>query len=772
MRICILLVVCLLSSLQAHTQSLKGCIKDTENIAIPYANIVLQTTDSVFIAGTTSNEKGQFVLTGFSPGDYLLISSCMGYDTHQMILKNVEGNLDVGDIQIQESSVVLDGVTVTASRVVHQIDKQLILPTQAQIKTSSSGYDLLNKMMLPGLRINMIENVVSTADGGKVELRINNIQATPAQIKSLRPEHVIRVEYIDNPGVQFANKGVEAVINYVVRQRESGVSGGIDLTQGVGTGFMNDNVYLKVNHKRSEFGLNYYLSYRKYKDRYNDESKTFLYPDGSELHRDFEGISVPFKYTDQDIELSYNYTQPDKRVINVVFRNNIYNAPNRDLSYIIKEDNQSDLSSYMRVKDKSHTPALDLYYQETLRNNQNLTFNVVGTHISTDYFRDYSEFTDPMNPLSQYTYGVDGDRYSLIGEGVYVKRFQKARFTSGLQFKQAYTRNTYTGDIGQTTSMHTSDWYAYTELRAQLGHLTYLAGVGVSRQNFGEGQQGYTYYTFRPNVVLLYSITETISFRYDFQIVPYTPSLSLLNDIEQQITSNEYTVGNSGLKPYRSYNNRLTLHAGLGPVHVQLKGGYDLRHKPFMDQIDRVEDGQGGYRFNYLIANQKKLRRTFGQLNIEMEVIPDLLSLTLFGGVNRYDSKGETYHHTYSQWNGGVQAELVLGNFALSGTAHTRTNTLFGETIEYGESGSILNLSYSLNNLQIGCGVYYPFQSAGWKAGSKLMNKYVQTSSWTYIRDNGNMFMINLSYNFAFGKKHKTGRKTLDHSDTESGILK
>lgn len=95
------------------------------------------------------------------------------------------------------------------------------------------------------------------------------------QVQSLRPNEVLRVEYIDNPGVRYADSGAEAVINYVVKRAQSGISGGVSIMNAVTTGFGNDQVYLRANHKLSEFGLSYYVSYRDYDDRYVNEDQIF-----------------------------------------------------------------------------------------------------------------------------------------------------------------------------------------------------------------------------------------------------------------------------------------------------------------------------------------------------------------------------------------------------------------------------------------------------------------------------------------------------------------
>ena len=58
-----------------------------------------------------------------------------------------------------------------------------------------------------------------------------------------------------------------------------------------------------------------------------------------------------------------------------------------------------------------------------------------------------------------------------------------------------------------------------------------------------------------------------------------------------------------------------------------------------MQQIERVDFEDGNYEFQYGIANQKSYSKLNGQLYVEVSVIPDILSVSGYGGVNRFESK-------------------------------------------------------------------------------------------------------------------------------------
>ncbi|MCC8187027.1 MAG: carboxypeptidase-like regulatory domain-containing protein [Bacteroides sp.] len=286
---------CILT-LSAQNFRIRGTVSETgQDVPIPYANIVLQFPDSTFVNGATSNTKGEFVLSRIPSGNYRLIVSCMGYEPTLIVLDNLSRNIEIGQIQLSENSHTLDEVTISAERVVTRIDRQIVLPSPAQVQASNTGYELLNRLMLPGIQVNEMQNSISSPDGGSVQVRINDVKVSTAEILALRPSEVVRIEYIDNPGIRYADEGVSAVINFIVKRQSSGVSGGINLNNAFTTGMGNDNIYIKANNKRSEFGLNYYMSYRDYSQRRVDQQQQFVLADGSIRQRYRKGSNTPLQ---------------------------------------------------------------------------------------------------------------------------------------------------------------------------------------------------------------------------------------------------------------------------------------------------------------------------------------------------------------------------------------------------------------------------------------------------------------------------------------------
>lgn len=776
MRILVCIAFIGVSILSMHAQQptgISGKISDSKGEPVSYANVILQRIDSTFVTGCTSDEKGRFVISDLAVDNYLLHISFVGYIPQIIRLDNVNRSLDIGTIQLDEEAIMLQGVTVKASNVMKRVDRQIILPTDKQVKSSNSGYELLSHMQLAGLKVNSIERKITTVSGGSVQLRINDIEASTAQVQALRPDEVLKVEYIDNPGVRYADSEVEAVINYVVRRSGSGISGGVDFMNAMTTGFGDDNIYIRANHKLSQFGLNYYLSYRDYDDRKVDEEQFFSFPEAGIRQRNLIGISTPFNYKDHSIEVSYNLTKSEKYIFNAVFTENIYDSPHGDYGQLIQETGKKDLYNYTRSEYNYNSPSLDLYYKKILPYDQFLALNVVGTYIGSDYKREYSEaYSEAVSPVSSYNYGTDGSRYSLIGEGIYQKTIRKVILTGGIKYMQAYTHNRYTGDVNESTEMHTSNLYGYIQAQGSWEKLNYSLGIGASRQAFDETEEGYTFYMFRPMLSFSYPVFKGANLRYSFGCSPSIPSLSALSDIRQQITDLEINRGNRNLNPYRSYTNRLQLSWGNKRMNFQLSGGHRYSKNPIMEQIECVLQPDGNYIIEYRSDNQKSFTQWNGRLYASIHVIPDLLSISMYGGVNSFESKGNSYLHHYTAWYVGGDISFNYKNISLYGSIGNRYNSLYGESIDYGEKNSMIQCSYKWKNFSAGIGVLYPFTPAGWSAGWKLMNEQVQKKSWTYIKDNANMLVLTFAWNFNYGHKHQTEKKIMNNMDRETGIVR
>lgn len=93
--------------------------------------------------------------------------------------------------QSDSQTIALGEVVVKAAKVVNKKDGMEIYPTEVQKKSSSNGYDVLQKLSLPNIKIDAASHSISAADNkGEVQIRINGIIVDRYEMLSLDPKNI------------------------------------------------------------------------------------------------------------------------------------------------------------------------------------------------------------------------------------------------------------------------------------------------------------------------------------------------------------------------------------------------------------------------------------------------------------------------------------------------------------------------------------------------------------------------------------------------------
>ena len=371
----ILLCCCMIEGAFAQVIEINGGVKEARtNGTLEFANVVLQTIDSTFVMGTTTDNKGYFVLKGELKGDYLLVVSSLGYKTRYVSLNGLERDVDLGNIDLDEAVVPLDNITVDASNARSYSDRKIVYPSDRQLEASTNGINLLQQLMLPGLRVNPLFNEVRISGDGEIQYRINGVKAEVQEIVALMPTEIIRIEYHDNPGLRYGN--AEVVLDYIVRRPDTGGSIGLELSNSPHVAWRKNQLSGKINHKKSEFGVNYFVSHQDYYGMWRDNEERFLFMDGSVSRRKEKGEPGRMELFWQNLQTNFSYQEPEKYLFNATFRLYTSNQPHLDYQGTLfnMEVPEDRVTVIDKTAEKLYRPALDVYYQRNLPNDQTLVF--------------------------------------------------------------------------------------------------------------------------------------------------------------------------------------------------------------------------------------------------------------------------------------------------------------------------------------------------------------------------------------------------------------
>lgn len=750
--------------IQAQTVRITGIVTDSKNEPVELANVRLFDTDSVFIGGTSSDRNGRIKLETNSKGSYKLFISAIGYLPVTISLKETPLKISLGNIVLQESSIDLDEVTVTANNIIRHIDRQVVFPTEFQQKSANSALDLLDNMSLPRLIVDTQNKKISLLGSDKIFIRINGVNATENDVSAIPAKDIVRVEYYDNPSVRFEGR---ILVDFIVKRKDNGGSVYLDLANSPHVRYGNDLVSIKLNHKNSEWNASYFMIYRNFKKSETKETTIFNFPDKS-LTQYSDG-TTPYNHRTHDLNLSYNYTLPEKRVFNFSLTNSIRDFNNHyDNTNTYLEIPDRAYQALTNTKNKNMNPILDLYYKENLSSRQSLTANLVGGYIHTDYSRIYKEENQSENQITELSNQVNGKKLSLIGEIVHQIEWDRLSLYSGINYKIGYSENNYTGSISEKTSLKNQDLYFYSQIQGKIKKINYGLGIGASYNYFNDSYNGFHFWTFRPYVSLAYSPVKNLNLQYTFRINSNVPSLNQLSDVEQQLDSYQLYKGNPHLTPYRIYMNKLNINQQIKTFQYTIEVSHQYMNKPIMPT---TYFDLNNSLFIHTSLNQKYFQNTTIGAGAVWRLFNNSLLLNVSGQINWMDSKGYDYQHKYTSYYGMAALIFLYKNLSTQIRVNSRANDLWGETINYNQWWSSLNIGYKFKNLYVGLSIYH-FLTGSESLGYTDLSKTLSQTSWSYTYDSAPTFCLKLSWNFKWGKQSQAEKKTLQNKDTDSGILK
>ena len=759
-------MICAVS--MAANNKVSGVIKDAaDKSALVGVNVSLKQGDQQ-VSGTVTDAHGKFSLEA-ETGEFVLECSYIGYEPIGMSLA-VSGNIHLGTIEMNEASTELGEVVVEGDAVIQKVDRQILLPNKEQLGASSDGMSLLQNLQIPRIVVNPADNTVKTLANQDVQLRINGIEASNSEVMAINPKDVIRIEYHDQPGVRF--NGAAAVINYIVKHRDTGGNLMLNASNGVTMpGWGEYHLSGKVNFGKSSFSLLTHYSPRDiYWTRTNAE--TYNFSTGTIENREV-GEPTRFKMNPVNIGLTYNWTNGEKNMLQISLRDNMdftpYAQSNRD-TYLYQGTDSFAIHDH--ESSKSISPSLDIYYEHNLLDDHHLYFDLVGTYINSSNDRRFEQLPlgETVADTTDVTSRVRGNKYSLIGEAIYEKDWENIALTVGVRHNQQWMENTYLGSDSATVNMTTAETYAFAEVQQRVKQFSYAVGIGAMHTYIEQAGQKQSNWIARPQLTLSYDFGKGVFWKYKGYISGYQPSLSAMSDVAQQIDKYQIRQGNPNLKPVMFVANEMQLSWQSKYVNLNLWANYSYDHKPIMDEtFEQLIDGQSYAVRTY--ANHRGFHRLQVAPSVQVRLLQNKLIFTVAPFANYYVSLGNSYTHKH--FNPGVRASIMgmYKGWQFFGEVTTRYNNLWGETLEYGEFYHHIGLGYNADKWGFRTMLMNPFSVKGYSIETKDLSALAPNTQHAEMRDFRQMLILNFHCNLDFGTQRRDSGKRINNEDKENGIL-
>lgn len=261
-KISILLFFCFIVLVTFAQTTIKGRVIDiTDKNPLPYATItVLNESDMIKpVTKFASDENGRFSTT-LQSGRYVFMFHFVGMNenSRSVTVESTQKQIDLGEIEMSESSVELTEISVVAQRplVKVEIDKLTYSAKEDPESSTSNVLDLLRKV--PMVTVDGEDNIqLKGSSNFKIYLNgkpSNMISNNPSQVLKSMPANSIKdVEVITDPGAKYDAEGVGGIINIITDKRvDEGYSGSVGANGDIFGGY-GSNAYLSL--KYGKFGF-------------------------------------------------------------------------------------------------------------------------------------------------------------------------------------------------------------------------------------------------------------------------------------------------------------------------------------------------------------------------------------------------------------------------------------------------------------------------------------------------------------------------------------
>lgn len=659
-----------------------------------------------------------------------------------------------------DSALTLQEVHVKAARVVTRNDGYIYFPSAKVKEAATNGYSLLGRIGLPHIRIDEIRHTITALNNlGSVELQLNGAKASQTEIISLDPKTILRIHFIDNPGLRYG-EDIAYVINIVTQRTQMGYSLGTDLTNAVTTYSGHNTVYTNITRQNSEWGLNYDFGYQDARGGQSEEQADYLLNNGTHNIISRTSQDTRMREFNNKVQLKYSLTDSLNNIFQARLSNAFSHSPT-DLTHILVDDGTSSYLSLQKNSALSFNPTLDLYLSRRLGSQRSFTANLVVTHINTDE----NHYNNEGGP---YEFSVHGNVWSLLSEAIYETRLKPFTLSAGYKGLLKYTYNHYTGDVLATTPINNGSAYLYVEAQGKLSKLNYSAGIGTSFLGYHQNEHRYNFWLFRPKVTISYQPIAPLTLKYGFEVSPFVSRIAMISNTAIRGGSREWSVGNPDLKPSYRIENFIDATLTLPRLTTNLNVMYWTNRNCNMALYTRSADD----RFYYTQKNQKGIDMLYCTAYAQYQIIPDKLSCFAAGYLTHFANHGDNYEHRYTAFNYNIQATAYLGRWTISLTADNGWRAMEGETIIRQGAQCVFNCSYRMGNCTLSLMWLNPFRNRVKEYSPELINRFLHRQYNYRSTDSGNQLSVSFVWRLQKGHRSRTITQTLNNRDTENGIMK
>ena len=587
MKKTLLILSLLFFNIQLFSQNnVSGILVDSlNNERLPYVNVgMMRAVDSVFVAGTSSNEEGYFKLEHIPDGKYVFFVSSIGYESIKKTL-NVDTNLDMGVVKMKSGSTRLDDIVIVEKRPLFSNEGEKTLYNVSEDPSVQTGTVSDALQNAPGVEVD-VEGNVTLRGVSSVDIWINgqpsnlNAENLKTYLQQMPANALERIEVITNPSARYASNSDGGIINIVTNAK-------IKKNQFISfvlraSSSPNASPWASYVWANEKMSLNVFLSgnYSRWKNAQNGYSTSFDNNLDTTNHTRYSGDSYSNNYGG-GFNISFDYNIDTMNTISVwvggwpnVSKSNSFNETFRH--EYMQDSGMYHYKTYGNSDGMGNFFNGGLLYLHKFNNEgHNISLRMTGNisnGYSNNYHKKYYETQTWMDvdyrELSSHNdlgYGVNLDYtlpYSENGEIGIGASYEYSPDTYYMSY-DTLNGDVYVKDIMRSfdREVGSNEYDVYFTLQQKWGNFVLKPGIRMEYKKLWCNISGYTttnedkdYLNWRPSLHISYRTKSMHNFNlsYSRRIAP--PGARNLTSYKFYSTES-FTTGNPDLLP--TYTNSI-----------------------------------------------------------------------------------------------------------------------------------------------------------------------------------------------------------------------
>lgn len=390
--------------------TITGKVIGIDKQSLPFALVGLYAVkDSSLIKLTSCDDQGQFNLEfeTVNPEVYYIKVSMhfyLNYYSGSISFTNSIDPIDLGNLQMNESTEAMKEITVTATKpfIERKSDRYILNVESSIIGAGSSVFELLEKA--PGVTINYLDAITMKGKSGvQIFLDGKPIVLSGSELanylKALPSNTLDRIEIISNPPAKYEAAGNAGIIDIRLKKNQAyGTNGSLNANYGQGV-YPKTGFGLNLNHRNKKFnwfgnanysfrkGLNKLILYREF---FEGGQRTGAYDQ-------FNYLVFPYHFA--SLRIGTDYTLPNnKTTIGFIVNSSLNRFKPHGQNNSVVENEQSLPESSFSTSNSSK----DVWPASSFNVNGKHLFDSSAIEISFDIDYAHFENTTIQNFLTKY----------------------------------------------------------------------------------------------------------------------------------------------------------------------------------------------------------------------------------------------------------------------------------------------------------------------------------------------------------------------------------